>query len=136
MTIEGVPISAIRVIAKAMAITLQEQELNMGRVKARIWPTVGSNVYRTISKNGRVKMSLCFHAQYMFMAHIFAKYPQAIIKTWYMTWNYALFQAGAQAWTANEIGNRVHEDCDCDPSMIDKALQSPDEINRVRREDT
>lgn len=129
MKITGVPLGAIHDIAKALGVRAIEQK-SKDSVKILMRPVVGSRTFRAMSVTGRPKASLCLHGQYAFMAHIFARYNDAVLVTWVNTWKLALFEHGAKAWTLNELKERASYDtCDCSPELVEVALMSPAEIN-------
>jgi hypothetical protein len=134
MTITNVDMKGIRRIARKLGIMLIEQKNERLKVKIRIWPKVGKQIYRAIGKAGKPRLSLCWHMQYAFMSEVFAAYPDASIKTWVAVWNYVLFQSGAKVWTFNEISDRAKsETCDCTPEMIEETMRDPDTLRRLAK---
>lgn len=128
--VTGASIEGLREIATGLGVHLVEQDLKRGdEVKVLVRPAAGSRQYRALSTAGAVKNSLCWHGQHYFMAQVFARFPNAEIHTWYNKWNFALFDAGAVAWTRQQIHDKAQTDtCDCTPEMAEEALRSPREI--------
>jgi hypothetical protein len=133
MKIEGAERDAVFEIAGAMGIHLVEQKAkNEGELKVLVRPRAGSNTLRCISKAGAAKNSLCLHGWYAFMARVFARFPDAVLRTYENVWDYPLFQGGARGWTENQMRERERYDtCMCTPEEVAEAMLSPDEL-RVR----
>lgn len=130
MIIENANIEGIRAIAEELGINLIEQKAKHEReVKVLMRPVVGSQHYRALSVNGRVKQSLCQHGQYAFMSRVLARFPDALLSTWVNNWDYIIFQNSARQWTQHQIAERANYDtCDCTPELIASAMLSPDEV--------
>jgi transcriptional regulator with XRE-family HTH domain len=135
MNIIGVPLSFLKQTCKRIGITLQVQRVDdEGDVKCRLWPIAGKQDWRAQSLNGRFRVSLCYHVQHYFMLLVFQEYPEAEIVTYYMRWNKPLFDAGALAWSKNEIASKATEvTCACDPSTIDLCFGLGSEENDMER---
>ena len=134
MNVIGVPLDFLQKISDQLGIHLQVQKVDekIGDIKCRIWPVTGSNEWRAQTLAGRFRTGLCFHIQHYWMATIFHHYPEAIIQTFYTRWNLALFDAGAVAWTRNEIASRqMSQTCACSNAMIDYTLVRPSELDEL-----
>ena len=134
MEIYDATIDGVREIAAALGIYLEEKKpREEGDVRVNLKPVAGSNTWRAVNVGaGRFKHNLCQHAQYAFIARVLARFPDAVIKTYFNTWTYALFQAGARVWAEEKIRQSAAlEACNCTNEMIAETMLSPDEIREA-----